>query len=51
MLPGRTSLDFGVYGVPETFAIDAEGRIVAKHVGALTMADAQELLRKAAGTR
>ena len=46
---GRTSLDFGVYGVPETFAIDAEGRIVAKHVGALTMADAQELLRKAAG--
>ncbi len=48
---GRTSLDFGVYGVPETFAIDATGRIVAKHVGALTMADAQELLRKAAGGR
>lgn len=48
---GRTSLDFGVYGVPETFAIDPEGRIVSKHVGALTMADAQELLRKAAGTR
>lgn len=48
---GRTSLDFGVYGVPETFAIDAEGRIVGKHVGALTMADAQELLRKAAGGR
>ena len=46
---GRTSLDFGVYGVPETFAIDAGGRIVAKHVGALTLADAQELLRKAAG--
>ena len=48
---GRTSLDFGVYGVPETFAIDPEGRIVAKHVGPLTMADAQELLRKAAGSR
>ncbi|MBV9114256.1 MAG: DsbE family thiol:disulfide interchange protein [Hyphomicrobiales bacterium] len=47
---GRTSLDFGVYGVPETFAIDAGGRIVGKHVGALTLADAQELLRKAAGT-
>jgi cytochrome c biogenesis protein CcmG/thiol:disulfide interchange protein DsbE len=46
---GRTSVDFGVYGVPETFAIDAQGRIVAKHVGALTIADAQELLRKAAG--
>jgi cytochrome c biogenesis protein CcmG, thiol:disulfide interchange protein DsbE len=48
---GRTSLDFGVYGVPETFAINSEGRIVAKHVGALTMADAQELLRKAAATQ
>ena len=48
---GRTSLDFGVYGVPETFAIDSEGRIVAKHVGALTMADAQELLRQARGDR
>ncbi|MBV9977128.1 MAG: DsbE family thiol:disulfide interchange protein [Hyphomicrobiales bacterium] len=46
---GRTSLDFGVYGVPETFAIDASGRIVGKHVGALTLADAQDLLRKAAG--
>jgi cytochrome c biogenesis protein CcmG/thiol:disulfide interchange protein DsbE len=30
---GRTSLDFGVYGVPETFAINAKGRIVAKYVG------------------
>jgi cytochrome c biogenesis protein CcmG/thiol:disulfide interchange protein DsbE len=48
---GRTSLDFGVYGVPETFAIDAAGRIVARHVGALTMADAQELLRQARGGR
>ncbi len=48
---GRTSVDFGVYGVPETFAIDAKGRIVAKHVGPLTMADAQDLLRKAAGGR
>jgi cytochrome c biogenesis protein CcmG, thiol:disulfide interchange protein DsbE len=48
---GRVSIDFGVYGVPETFAIDADGRIVAKHVGPLTMADAQELLRKAAAGR
>ncbi|SEE75329.1 cytochrome c biogenesis protein CcmG, thiol:disulfide interchange protein DsbE [Rhizobiales bacterium GAS191] len=48
---GRTSLDFGIYGVPETFAIDSNGRIVGKHVGALTMADAQELLRQARGSR
>jgi len=48
---GLAGLDFGVYGVPETFAIDATGRIVAKHVGALTMADARQLLRKAAETQ
>ena len=33
---GRVSVDYGVYGVPETFFIDAKGRIRAKHVGALT---------------
>lgn len=31
---GRTSIDWGVYGLPETFVIDAEGRIAHKHVGA-----------------
>jgi len=29
-------VDFGVYGVPETFFIDRRGRIRAKHVGAVT---------------
>lgn len=33
---GRTALDFGVYGVPETFVVDAKGRIAFKHVGPLT---------------
>jgi cytochrome c biogenesis protein CcmG/thiol:disulfide interchange protein DsbE len=33
---GRVSVDYGVYGVPETFFIDRQGRIRAKHVGALT---------------
>jgi cytochrome c biogenesis protein CcmG/thiol:disulfide interchange protein DsbE len=28
---GRTSVDFGVYGVPETFVIDGEGMIRYKH--------------------
>lgn len=32
---GRVSIDWGVYGVPETFVVDAEGRIVYKHVGPL----------------
>ncbi|UMA67363.1 DsbE family thiol:disulfide interchange protein (plasmid) [Roseivivax marinus] len=30
---GRASLDWGVYGLPETFVIDARGRIAYKHVG------------------
>jgi cytochrome c biogenesis protein CcmG/thiol:disulfide interchange protein DsbE len=33
---GRTAIDFGVYGAPETFLIDAAGRVVFRHVGALT---------------
>ena len=30
---GRTGIEFGVYGVPETFVIDGEGTIVYRHVG------------------
>jgi len=33
---GKISVDYGVYGVPETFFIDRAGRIRAKHVGALS---------------
>jgi len=37
--PGsKVSIDFGVYGVPETFFVDRHGRIAYKHVGALTPA-------------
>lgn len=32
---GRVGLDWGVYGVPETFIVDAEGRIAYKHIGPL----------------
>lgn len=35
-MDGRTGMDFGVYGVPETYVIDADGRILFRHVGALT---------------
>jgi cytochrome c biogenesis protein CcmG/thiol:disulfide interchange protein DsbE len=33
---GRLAVDYGVYGVPETFFIDRAGRIRFKHVGAIT---------------
>jgi cytochrome c biogenesis protein CcmG/thiol:disulfide interchange protein DsbE len=33
---GRTAIDFGVYGAPETFLIDPAGIVVYKHVGPLT---------------
>lgn len=35
-LDGRVAIDWGVYGVPETFVIDAEGRIAFRQVGAVT---------------
>jgi cytochrome c biogenesis protein CcmG/thiol:disulfide interchange protein DsbE len=40
-LDGRAGIEFGVYGVPETYVIDRQGLIQYKHTGALT----PELLR------
>lgn len=36
-LDGRVAIDFGVYGVPETFVIDKAGRIAYKHIGAISV--------------
>ena len=33
---GRAGIDWGVYGVPETFVLDAGGTIVYKQIGAMT---------------
>jgi len=33
---GRTGLDWGVTGPPETFIVAPDGTIIAKHIGALT---------------
>ena len=33
---GKVGIDFGVYGVPETFVIDKTGRVRFKHVGPVT---------------
>lgn len=35
---GRRAIDWGVYGMPETFVIDGQGRIAYKHVGPMTAA-------------
>ncbi len=33
---GRVAIEFGVYGVPETFVIGRDGRIAYKHIGPVT---------------
>ena len=46
---GRVGIDFGVYGVPETFVIDGNGVIRMKHIGPITpevLADEIEPLLK-----
>jgi len=32
----RMAIDYGVYGVPETFFLDREGRVAHKHIGPVT---------------
>jgi len=41
---GRTGLDYGVYGVPETFVIDKKGIVRYKHTGPVSVQDVQEIL-------
>ena len=35
-IDGRVGIDWGVYGVPETFIIGKDGRIKYKHIGPVT---------------
>ncbi len=50
---GRVSIDYGVYGVPESFVIDRDGVVRLKHVGPLTrevwQRDFEPLLRRLQG--
>lgn len=47
---GRAGVELGISGVPETFVVAADGRIIAKHAGPLGPKDAEELLDKAETT-
>src|SRR5712692_1248608 len=45
--PGsRMAIDYGVYGVPETFFIDRQGRIAHKHIGAIGTAVLREWIAR-----
>jgi len=43
-LKGDVGIDFGVYGVPETFIIDKEGIIRYKHIGPVSFKDWSEVI-------
>jgi cytochrome c biogenesis protein CcmG/thiol:disulfide interchange protein DsbE len=43
---GKTAIAYGVGGVPETFFVDANGVIVAKHTGPMSSDDIEANLRK-----
>ena len=44
---GRTGIDFGVYGIPETFVIGADGRIKFKWIGPIDAGVMNQYLRPA----
>ncbi|QYK40301.1 MAG: DsbE family thiol:disulfide interchange protein [Paracoccaceae bacterium] len=44
---GRMAIDWGVYGVPETYVIDGEGRIVLRFAGPITRQELDRTLRPA----
>lgn len=44
-LNGRVGIDWGVYGVPETFVIDKNGNIAYKHIGPISEQDWEVKIR------
>ena len=43
-LNGRVAIDWGVYGVPETFVVTSDGTIAYKHIGPVTEQALQETI-------
>ncbi len=48
---GRAGVEYGISGVPETFAVSADGVVLAKHVGPLTPDAAEALVERASRRR
>ena len=46
-LDGRAGVEFGISGVPETFLVGPDGRVLAKHTGPLTPETAEALMEQA----
>lgn len=42
-IEGRTGIDWGVYGVPETFVMDKKNIVRYKHTGPITQQDVNEV--------
>jgi cytochrome c biogenesis protein CcmG, thiol:disulfide interchange protein DsbE len=42
-IDGRIGIDWGVYGVPETFVMDKQGIVRYKHTGPVTEEDVQQI--------
>jgi cytochrome c biogenesis protein CcmG/thiol:disulfide interchange protein DsbE len=44
---GRMGLDWGLYGVPETFVIDGTGKVILRHAGPITASILEDRIRPA----
>ena len=42
---GSASINWGVYGLPETFLISSDGKILYKHVGPITKKDLSKIFK------
>lgn len=42
---GRIGIEWGVYGVPETYVVDGDGIVRHRHVGPLSPADVENVLK------
>ena len=43
---GKVGIDYGMYGVPETFAISADGRVLGRHAGSIDAGKLDSMIRE-----